>query len=128
MDARRRKLDSLTAQFKQISNTSVPVAQEIILLDQCGANLREWRNSVRKEYTRVLGSLLSRVFAILIGLGIVMAVSEVWRRATFRYVHEARRRRQLLLVRRFLTGLLMAVVIVLGFVSEFSSLATFAGF
>jgi small-conductance mechanosensitive channel len=45
-----------------------------------------------------------------------------------RYVHDPRRRRQLLLVRRFITGFLMVVVVALGFISEFSSLATFAGF
>ena len=33
-----------------------------------------------------------------------------------------------MLLRRFITGFLMAVVIILGFVSEFHSLATFAGF
>jgi small-conductance mechanosensitive channel len=45
-----------------------------------------------------------------------------------RYVHDARRRRQLLLIRRFVSGFFMLLVVMLGFVSEFSSLATFAGF
>ena len=65
---------------------------------------------------------------LLIGIGIVLGFSELWRKATFRYVREARRRHQLLLLRRIVTGLLMAIVLVLGFVSEFGSLATFAGF
>ena len=58
----------------------------------------------------------------------VVVISELWRRATFRYVREARRRHQLLLLRHIVTGLLLAIVLALGFVSEFSSLATFAGF
>ena len=49
-------------------------------------------------------------------------------RLTFRYIHDSRRRRQFLLLRRFVTGFLISIVIVLGFISEFSSLATFAGF
>jgi len=65
---------------------------------------------------------------LLIGILGVVALSEFWRRATFRYVHEARMRHQLLLFRHIVTGLLLAVVLALGFVSEFSSLATFAGF
>jgi hypothetical protein len=64
----------------------------------------------------------------VICIGIVMGLSELWRKATFRYVHETRRQRQLLLVRRIVTGFLMAMVLILGFVNEFGSLATFAGF
>jgi small-conductance mechanosensitive channel len=52
----------------------------------------------------------------------------VWRRVTFRYVADLRRRRQFLVLRRIVIGFCMGIVLVLGFVSEFSSLATFAGF
>jgi small-conductance mechanosensitive channel len=128
MERARQSLDSLTARFKQLSNASLPLTQEMIVLDQCRANLSQWRSSIAGEDAQILRSVLTRVFAILIGLGLVMVFSEIWRRATVRYVREARRRRQLLLVRRFATGFLMAIVIALGFVTEFSSLATFAGF
>jgi small-conductance mechanosensitive channel len=47
---------------------------------------------------------------------------------TFRYISDVRRRRQFLLMRRFVVGFLMGLVFILGFVSEFSALATFAGF
>lgn len=126
-DAARRSLNALTTQFKQLSGATLPLTQEIILLGECSSSLQAWQVSVRKEYTGVLWSLLVRVFAILIGLALVLVLSSVWRRATFRYIHEPRRRRQLLAVRRVVTGFLMAVVILLGFVSEFSSLATYAG-
>ncbi len=124
----RQTLEAITAQFKQVSSAFLPLRQETILLDQVRANLLEWHKSVEKEYGRILRSLLTRVFIILAALLMVAFFSEVWRRATYRYVREVRRRRQLLLLRRFVTGFLMAVVVILGFVSEFSSLATFAGF
>ncbi len=124
----RHDLELLTARFKQISAASVPLRQETVVLDECRANLLEWRNSMLQEYARVLRSLLTRVGGILIALAAVLLLSRLWRSATYRYVHDARRRRQLLLVRRFVTGFFMGVVIILGFVSEFSSLATFAGF
>jgi len=126
--AMRKKFDDLTEQFKQVSAVTVPLRQEMILLDQCRGDLLEWRNSIESEYARVLRSLLTRVAAILIALGFVFLLSVAWRRATYRYVHDARRRRQVMLIRRFVTGSLMVLVIALGFVSEFSSLATFAGF
>lgn len=126
--AKRQKFEALTAQFKQVSAITVPLRQEMILLDQCRGDLQEWRNSIEAEYGSVLRSLLTRVAVILIALLFVFVLSGLSRHATYRYVRDARRRRQLMLIRRFVTGFLMLLVIALGFVSEFSSLATFAGF
>ncbi len=127
-EATRKRLEALTTEFKQISGATLPLGQEIIALDQCGVNLQEWQRSIHKECMRVLGLVLVRIFAVLIGLVVVMVFSRLWRRGTFKYVKEPRRRHQLLLVQRFCTVFLMAMVIVLGFISEFGSLATFAGF
>ena len=124
----RQAFEAMTARFKKVAEAALPLRQEILLLDQVRANLLEWHTSVEREYGAVLRSLLVHVLAILVALALVVLFSEVWRRTTYRYVREVRRRRQLLLLRRFVTGSCMAVVIILGFVSEFSSLATFAGF
>jgi hypothetical protein len=69
-----------------------------------------------------------RVVGILGALAIILFLTEIWRRITFRYIADPRRRRQFLVMRRIVIGFLIVVVLVLGFVSEFSSLATFAGF
>ena len=124
----RRQFESLTAKYKQLANAAVPLRQEIILLDDCKGDLVEWRDSITTEYGLVLRQLLMRVAAILIALAFVYMLSYLWSRATYRYIHDARRRRQLTLIRRFVIGFLMALVIAAGFISEFSSLATFAGF
>lgn len=124
----RKKFEALTSQFKQVSAITVPLRQEMILLDECRGDLQEWRNSITADYGRVLRYLLTRVAIILIALLFVFVLSAAWRHATYRYIHDVRRRRQLMLIRRFVTGFLMVLVIALGFVSEFSSLATFAGF
>jgi small-conductance mechanosensitive channel len=128
MEATRQRIISLTTQFKQISAATIPLAQEIILLDESQASLRQWEDSAHRGYTQALRSFLAQVAFLLIGIVVVMAISELWRRTTFQYVHEARMRHQLLLLRHIITGLLLAIVLALGFVSEFSSLATFAGF
>lgn len=128
MEASRRKMTSLTRQFKQISNATLPLTQEIFLLEESQTSLRHWEDSVHKGYVHVLKSFLIHLAFLIIGISVVLGFSELWRRATFRYVHEPRRRHQLLLVRRIVTGVLMAIVLALGLVSEFGSLATFAGF
>jgi len=126
-DVQKRYRD-LTAQFRSYSDAMVPLAQEADVLDQSQANFQEWRRSIARESYVTLQSLLTRVAGIAIALGAVFLFSELWRRLTFRYIRDARRRRQFLVLRKFVIGFLFGIVIILGFVSEFSSLATFAGF
>ncbi len=126
--AAQQKIRALTDQFKQLANVAVPLSQEILILDQSRANFLNWRNSIASESKDALRSLLMSALAILLALGGLWVLSEVWRRWTFRYIHDLRRRRQFMLLRRFVMGFLICTVLTLGVVSDFSSLATFAGF
>ena len=127
-DQDRRNIAALTAQFEQISRVAIPLSQEIALLGEIQANLRQWEMSVHRQYIHVLESVIIHGSVLLLGIILVLGVSEIWRKATFRYVRESRRRHQMLLIRRLVTGLLLAIVLIMGFVSEFGSLATFTGF
>jgi small-conductance mechanosensitive channel len=60
-------------------------------------------------------------------LGLIWTVSEVWKRATFRYVHDIRRRYQFLLLRRIVVWIVIAIVVAAAFATELGTLATFAG-
>lgn len=120
--------DALTQRFKAISAALLPLSEELLVLDQARSNLLQWRSSRTDESRTALISILSRVALIVISIGLVLGLAELWRRLTFRYIREPRRRRQFLIVRRFVMGFLISLVILLGFASEFSSLATFAGF
>ncbi len=124
----QKRYRDLTAKFRSYSDAMVPLAQEMALLDQSRSNFQEWRRSIARQSYVSFQSLLARVLGIAVALGVVFLISELWRRLTFRYIHEARRRRQFLVLRRFVIGFLFGIVIIMGFVSEFSSLATFAGF
>jgi small-conductance mechanosensitive channel len=123
-----QELRSLTDQFKQLANVVIPLSQEMLVLDQSRSNFLNWRNSIARESKDALRSVVSSAVAILFALGIIWILSEVWRRWTFRYIQDLRRRRQFMLLRRFVMGFLIAAVLTLGIVSDFSSLATFAGF
>ena len=127
-DQERRQFDVLTTRFKQIAGAAVPLREEIILLDQSSTNYLEWRQSVAHESNRILRNIVIRVLGIALAIGVILLLSEIWRRITFRYIQDVRRRRQFLLLRRIVIGFCMGIVLILGFVSEFSSLATFAGF
>jgi small-conductance mechanosensitive channel len=126
--AERQQMQEMNDRFKQLSSASLPLGQEVIVLNNSRTNLEQWRDSIAREAKYVLRALLLRVLAILVTLSGVLILSEVWRRVTFRYVGDPRRRRQFLVLRRVIIGFLVCVVLTFGFVSQFSSLATFAGF
>ncbi len=123
-----QNIDALVAQFKAISAASVPLSQEVITLQQGQANLLAWRSAVETEYKTVLHHLLLHVLVIVAAVGLLLAFGEGWKRLTVRYVRDVRRRRQLLGMRRLVVGFLCGLVVLLGFVTKFNSLATFAGF
>ncbi len=118
----------LTKSFKAISGASVPLSQQLILLEQSQATLRAWRTVVDSEYKSVLRTLLLRVIIIGCMLLLIFGIGQVWRRATTRYVRDVRRRRQILVLRRLVVSFLSCLVVLFGFVTQFNSLATFAGF
>jgi small-conductance mechanosensitive channel len=128
VQAERQAFQELTERFKLISGALLPLSQEIIVLGDSKANAGEWLNSIAHASRRVLRSILTRSLAIALALAVVLVLSEIWRRVTFRYVSEPRRRRQFLILRRIVIGFLMGIILTLGLVTQFSSLATFAGF
>lgn len=126
--ATRKRFDQLTATFQVLAQAALPLSQEVVLLENQRTALITWRSAVDAEYRLVLRDLLLRVVSIAIALGVLAILSQLWSRATVRYVHDLRRRRQLLLIRRAVIGFLGGLIVIFGFVTQFSSLATFAGF
>jgi small-conductance mechanosensitive channel len=123
----RKQYDQLTDAFKTISGVSIPISQEILVLEQAEGNLISWRAAADAERSSIIHGLLLRVIFIAIALLLVFGAGELWRRAATRYVQDIRHRRQLLVVRRVVIGFLSGLVLIFGFVTQFSSMATFAG-
>jgi small-conductance mechanosensitive channel len=126
--AEKQQLDGLLARFKQVTGSSAPLSEQAGQIAATRAGLLEWRDASDEEYSSALRYLLLRVGMLAVVLLVIFAVSELWRRATVRYVRDMRRRRQFLLLRRVVVGCTVALFVVLSFVTEFGSLATFAGF
>ena len=122
-----QQLDALTAQFKQVTTTLLPLSKVGVLLGVYESTLKNWRDSVRDEEHEELRQLLFRlgIFAVMVGL--VFLVGEIWRRASLRYVHDVRRRYQILLLRRILIWVAVVIIVILTFASQLGSAVTFAG-
>jgi small-conductance mechanosensitive channel len=124
----RNRIELLAAKVNTLSAALIPLQSEAAALERSRSNLTEWKASLATQTDEIIRVLFLRALGLAVALIVLMMISELWRRATVKYVHDSRRRRQLLLVRRFATTIVMIVAIVMGFISDFSSLATFAGF
>jgi small-conductance mechanosensitive channel len=122
------QLTALANRFKQLSTAIVPLNEEDIAVRTARSYLEESLSTLDQESDRAGRFLLVRAGTLGIVILVVLFISELWRRATFRYVHDARRRRPLLVVRRVVVAVAIAMAVIFGFVSEFGSLATYAGF
>jgi len=123
----RTQLDALTAQFKQTSNLMLPLSKISVLLDIYQRTLTNWREGVRGQSHEELRQLLLRLGVLLALIGVVLGVGEIWRRTTFRYVHDVRRRYQFLLLRRVVMWVAITLIVVFTFATQLGSAVTFAG-
>jgi Mechanosensitive ion channel len=125
--ALRGEFDTLAWLFKQTSAILLPLNKEQVLLTQYRHNLGSWREATQRQYLEALRALAIRL-AILAGiLTAVFLLAEIWRRAVDRYAHEARRRYQLLLIRKIVMWTAVIAIVGLSFATEISAFATFAG-
>jgi hypothetical protein len=121
------ELDNLTVQFKLVSASLVPLSKQFILLDLYSKNLASWRNDIKTHNATHWKNLLLRLLSLALILAIVFGVAALWRRAIFRYVHDTRRRYQMLLLRRIVLWVVIVLVVTFSFATELGSVATFAG-
>lgn len=127
LEEQKHALDALTAKFKQASALVLPLGKQSVLFDLYKNNLVRWRNTVKSRYSDELRMLMVRLAVFGVILAIVFGLAEVWRRATFRYVHDLRRRYQFLLLRRIVLWCTIAMTVAFALATEIGSLATFAG-
>lgn len=127
LGAEAAEIRAITTRFKQISKVGVPLGEQSAFLGSIRENLGAWRDALDQQYHDILRRLLIRVGVMGSVILVTLVVSSLWRRATFRYIVDARRRRQFMFLRRIIVGFVIAIVVGIGFITEFGSLATFAG-
>jgi small-conductance mechanosensitive channel len=124
----RQTIEAATGQLRQISSVVLPLGEQALTLNGAQSTLDDWSRTVTAQESSVAGYLGVRVGFLLAWVAAVLVVSEIWRRATFRYLQDARRRRPFLVLRRLVVGLALILVIIFSLVSQLGSIATYAGF
>ncbi len=123
----RKELDGLTAQFKQLSAAMLPLGKQQILLDLYRRNSSRWRNTVALQHTAILKGLLLRLAFLAIAVGLVLGISHLWKRVTFRYVRDVRRRHQFLVLRRTIVSVVIGILAIVASINGLGGISTFAG-
>src|SRR5581483_10500019 len=126
--AQRAAVEEDASRFKQIATVLVPLGEQALVVEGARNTLDDWRTVLNTRMATVARYLALRIGIVLGWIAIVLIISEIWRRATFRYLHDQRRRRQFLVLRRVAVGIALTFVIGFGLVSEIGSLATYIGF
>jgi small-conductance mechanosensitive channel len=126
--AAQGQVATIASTFKSLSAPMSPLSEQGIAIQTTRGNLEELRDSIGEQMQRVLRYLLLRLGGLLAAVFILLLISEIVRRATFRYVRDTRRRRQFVLIRRILVGMITAFIVVITSVSGIGSFATIAGF
>jgi small-conductance mechanosensitive channel len=124
----RTRIEAATGELKELSTVLVPLGDEALTLASAHGVLAGWSAAVSSEQSTVESYLGLRVGFVLALIAAVLVVSEIWRRATFRYLQDARRRRPFLVLRRMVIGLALTLIVIFGLVSQVGSVATYAGF
>jgi small-conductance mechanosensitive channel len=122
-----QQLDAVTAQFKQVTTTLLPLSKVGVLLGIYETTLNNWRDSIRDEERDDLRQLLLRLGVLALMITLVFVLGDIWRRASFRYVHDTRRRYQTLLMRRIVIWTAVVIIVIVTFATQLGSVFTFAG-
>ena len=124
----QRQTETATTQFRKLSAVLVPLSEQDITMDDARGTLAALSSTFSEQSLSVARNIAFRAAVLALCIALVLIISEFWRRATFKYLHDTRRRRQFLLLRRVAVAIALLVILFLGFVSEIGSLATYVGF
>ena len=127
LQQQQTELKGLTKEYKQLSATILPLAKQNIMFDLYKRNVSTWRNEVQGRYSQLFKSLMLRMATLAGVLIVIFIISHIWRKATFRYVQDGRRRHQFLIVRRIIVVPVVFIVLIMAFASGLGSVTLFAG-
>jgi len=126
--AQRQSIETATGRLRETSGVIIPLSEQALTLSSAQSTLDDWSRTLAAQESRVANYLGLRVGFLVGWIAAVLIVSEIWRRATFRYLQDARRRRPFLVLRRLVIGIALTLVFIFSLVSQVGSVATYAGF
>ncbi|HEY6515328.1 MAG TPA: mechanosensitive ion channel family protein [Steroidobacteraceae bacterium] len=126
--AQRPTIEAATVQLTELSSVILPLGEQALTLTSAQTTLQDWSHALAAQESSVAGYLGLRFGILLAWVVAVLVFAEIWRRVTFRFLPDARRRRPFLMLRRLVITVALVLVVIFNLVSQFGSVATYAGF
>jgi hypothetical protein len=128
MTAEQREFQQVLARSKALAAVVIPRQQEDMLLRRFADDMSGWQRAVDTETRQLVKGVGIDLVRVMIAIAIILVAAIVWRTATLRYVQDVYRRRLILGARKFAVVAAIALVIVVHFASELTTLVTALGF
>jgi small-conductance mechanosensitive channel len=125
---RQQEFQDLLGQRKLLLSAILPLSKANLLLEEFEGFFVHWRAGIEQREVVTLKALLWRLGILGSALLAIFLIAHVWRRLTYHYIEDLRRRRQVLKLRNVLIGTLVILLVLINFMSELGSLATVIGF
>jgi len=123
----QERVDNLSAQITALAPAIIALDKQKTLFSFYKSDLARWRTLAVSEYASAWKLLSIYLLAVGIVIVVLFGVARALRRFTFRYVHDPTRRRTILLGERILLWTGTFLLVLLTFVPDLRSLATFLG-
>jgi Mechanosensitive ion channel len=127
LQQQKARLDALTLQIKNLSPAIEALDKQRVLLTVYKSHLGSWRTAVVSQYKKAWENLILRLVVLGVVIASLAGIAAVLRRVTVRHVHDANRRRMILVVQRIVIWFAIILAAAFAFASDLSSLATFLG-
>jgi small-conductance mechanosensitive channel len=127
LQQQKARLDALTLQIKNLSPAIEALDKQRVLLTVYKSHLGSWRTAVVSQYKKAWENLILRLVVLGVVIASLAGIAAVLRRVTVRHIHDANRRRMILVVQRIVIWFAIILAAAFAFASDLSSLATFLG-
>ncbi|MGH8201530.1 MAG: mechanosensitive ion channel family protein [Steroidobacteraceae bacterium] len=124
----RPAIEAAAGQLTELSSVILPLGEQALTVTSAQTTLQDWSHALAGQESSVAGYLGLRLGILLAWVVAVLVFAEIWRRVTFRFLPDARRRRPFLMLRRLVITVALVLVVIFNLVSQFGSVATYAGF
>ncbi len=118
--------NTILGYFKKLSLAIVPHSQTRSWLEISTHSIEEWNDLIDQELHDNIRQLAIRIGLLAFALIIPFALSHFAKKAINNYVRDSKRQTQLRTLRRIVFLILVALVLLITFSTDFGSLATFA--
>jgi small-conductance mechanosensitive channel len=128
LGAQQQVIEAATGQLRELSGVILPLGEQALTLSDAQTTLEDWNHALAAQESAVASYIGLRLGILLGWVVAVLIVSAIWKRAIYRYLPDARRRRPFVVLRRVIIAAALTLVVTFSLVSQFGSVATYAGF